>query len=57
MRKLFIAFAGWLCFGAVLFALLLWCTSASVWYAGEHLEGCTGTDGCGCFEKLIEMEK
>lgn len=32
-------------------------TSAEVWYAGEHTEGCNGTDNCCCHEKLIKMDK
>ena len=33
------------------------CTSAEYWYAGMHTEGCDGTDNCGCYEKLIQMDK
>lgn len=32
-------------------------TSPEAWYAGEHTEGCNGTDNCGCYEKLIQMDK
>lgn len=32
-------------------------TSPEVWYTGEHTKGCNGTDNCGCYEKLIQMDK
>lgn len=36
----------------------LWCaTSAEYWYAGEHTEGCNNSDNCGCYEKLLAMDK
>ena len=41
----------------LLFLLLLYGTSAECWYAGEHTEGCNGADNCGCYEKLLEMDR
>ena len=32
-------------------------TSSKAWYAGSHTEGCNGTNDCGCYEKLIKMDK
>lgn len=32
-------------------------TSPESWYAGMHTEGCDGTDNCGCYEKLVKMDK
>lgn len=52
-------------FGALFFIVLslvmggclYHCTSAECWYAGEHTDGCDGTDNCGCHEKLIQMDR
>lgn len=32
-------------------------TSSKAWYAGSHTEGCNGTNDCGCYEKLIKMDR
>ena len=32
-------------------------TSSKAWYAGSHTEGCNGTNDCGCYEKLIQMDR
>lgn len=32
-------------------------TSPETWYAGSHTEGCNGTNDCGCYEKLIQMDR
>ena len=44
-------------FAVVMGGCLYHCTSAEYWYAGEHTEGCDGTDNCGCYEKLVQMDK
>ena len=47
----------WLLFGFGMFAAVMHATSAEVWYAGEHTEGCDGSQNCGCYKKLLEMDK
>lgn len=47
----------WLLFVFGMFALAMYATSAEVWYAGEHTAGCDGSQECGCYKKLIEMER
>lgn len=32
-------------------------TSSKAWYAGSHTESCNGDDDCGCYEKLIQMNR
>ena len=32
-------------------------TSPETWYAGSHTEGCNGTNDCGCYKKLIQMDR
>ena len=32
-------------------------TSPEAWYAGSHTEGCNGTNDCGCYKKLIQMDR
>lgn len=36
---------------------VMYCTSPEVWHTGEHTEECDGTNNCGCYEKLIQMDK
>lgn len=31
-------------------------TSAEVWYAGQHTEGCDGSQDCGCYKKLLAQD-
>ena len=40
-----------------MFAAVMHATSAKVWYAGEHTEGCDGSQDCGCYEKLLELDR
>lgn len=40
-----------------MFAAVMHATSAEVWYAGEHTEGCDGSLNCGCYKKLLELDK
>jgi hypothetical protein len=40
-----------------MFAAVMYATSAEVWYAGEHTKGCDGSQDCGCYEKLLEMDR
>jgi hypothetical protein len=40
-----------------MFAAIMHATSAEVWYAGEHTEGCNGSLDCGCYKKLLELDK
>lgn len=42
---------------AGMYAILWWSTSPEVWYAGKHTSGCDLTENCGCYEKLLEMER
>ena len=42
---------------AVLFGVLMYATSAETWYAGMHIAGCDGSQDCGCYKKLLEMDK
>jgi hypothetical protein len=44
-------------FGAVIFAVLVWVvviygTSDTVWNAGEHTAGCDGVGNCDCWEVM-----
>ena len=39
-----------------MFAAVMYATSAEVWYAGEHTEGCDGSQDCGCYKKLVANE-
>lgn len=32
-------------------------TSSKAWYAGSHTKDCSGTNDCGCYEKLIKADK
>ena len=32
-------------------------TSPEAWYAEIHTEGCNGDNNCGCYEKLIQMDR
>ena len=41
----------------LLFLVFLWATAPEQWYANMHTEGCNGTNNCGCYEKLIELDK
>jgi hypothetical protein len=38
-------------------ALLDCITSPEYCYAGMHTEGCDGSEKCGCYEKLLEMDR
>lgn len=38
-------------------ALMDYVTSPEYWYAGMHTDGCDGSDNCGCYEKLLEMDR
>lgn len=40
-----------------MFAAVMYATSAEVWYAGEHTEGCDGSQKCGCYKKLLELDR
>lgn len=44
-------------FAVVMGGCLYHSTSAEYWYAGEHTEGCNGSNDCGCYEKLVKMDK
>lgn len=44
-------------FAVIMGGCIWYGTSPEVWYAGEHTEGCDGTDNCGCYEKLIQMDR
>lgn len=57
MKEILSKVAAVLCGSAVLFGLLMYATSAEAWHAGEHLEGCNGSQDCGCYEKLLEMDR
>jgi hypothetical protein len=39
------------------FAAVMHATSAEVWYAGEHTEGCDVSPDCGCYKKLLGLDK
>jgi hypothetical protein len=41
----------------VMFAAIWYATSAEVWHAGEHTEDCDGSQDCGCYKKLLELDK
>jgi hypothetical protein len=41
---------------AVTAGVVLYATSAKVWYAGEHTADCNRGDNCGCAAKLVEVE-
>jgi hypothetical protein len=43
-------------FAAAFVWAILYATSAEAWHAGEHTEGCDGTDNCGCYERLVSGE-
>lgn len=45
------AICGAVAFAVVLWASLVYSTSAEVWNAGEHIAGCNGADNCGCYER------
>lgn len=32
-------------------------TSSKAWYANNHIGSCDGTENCGCYEKLIKIDK
>jgi hypothetical protein len=38
-------------------ALMDYVTAPEYCYAGMHTEGCDGSATCGCYEKLLEMDK
>ena len=42
---------------AVAAAALSWATEPEQWYAGMHTEGCDFSEDCGCYEKLLALEK
>lgn len=44
-------------FLAVMFAAIWYATSAEVWYAGEHIKSCDGSQDCGCYKKLLELDR
>lgn len=44
-------------FAVIMSCCLYHCTSAEYWYAGEHTEWCNGSNDCGCYEKLVKMDR
>lgn len=40
-----------------MFAAVMYATSAKVWYAGKHTEGCDGSRKCGCYKKLLKLDR
>jgi hypothetical protein len=40
-----------------MFAAIWYATSAEVWHAGEHTADCDGSGSCGCYKKLLELDK
>ena len=39
-------------------AALLWhVTKPEYWYAGMHLDMCTGPEGCDCYKRLLAWDK
>lgn len=42
---------------AVTAGVVLYATSAKVWYAGEHTADCNGSDNCGCCYSIMSMEE
>jgi hypothetical protein len=40
-----------------MFCLMMYATSAEVWYAGEHTAGCDGSQECGCYKKLVSLDR
>jgi hypothetical protein len=51
----------WVAVNVVLLAVdvgvMAWATEPEQWYSGMHVEGCAGYDTCGCYEKLLEMDR
>ena len=37
-------------------SMVMYATSAEVWYAGEHIASCNRADNCNCTAELIKME-
>ena len=37
-------------------SMVMYATSAEVWYAGEHTASCNGADNCGCTAELVKLE-
>lgn len=42
--------------GALVFAVFMYATLAEIWYAGEHIAGCDGSQECGYYEKLLAQD-
>jgi hypothetical protein len=42
---------------AVTAGVVLYATSAKVWYAGEHTADCNRGDNCGCCYSITSMEE
>lgn len=40
-----------------MFAAFMYATSPEVWYAGQHTAGCDGSQECGCYKKLLELDR
>lgn len=57
MKEFLVGVIVTIAFTAIIGGCLYHATSPEVWYAGMHTEGCDGTDNCGCYEKLIQMDK
>ena len=38
-------------------SMVMYATSAEVWYAGEHIASCNGADNCGCCYSIMSMEE
>jgi hypothetical protein len=57
MKKAILYALFWLLFSTAFFGGLMYATSAKCWYAGEHTKGCNNSDDCGCYKKLLAMDK
>lgn len=57
MKEFIVGVIATVIFAVTVGGCLYHCTSPEYWYAGMHTEGCDGTDNCGCYEKLIQMDK
>jgi hypothetical protein len=44
-------------FSLLIIIAILWATAPEQWYAGMHTQDCNGSANCGCYEKLIEIDK
>lgn len=56
MKEILLKVAAVLCVSAVVFGAVMYATSAETWYAGQHTNGCDGSQSCDCCKKLISAE-